>query len=517
MINKSVIIIGGGVSGISTAIYLRKHGYDVTVLEKNAVAGGACIGWERSGCYIDGCIHWLVGTKRGTKTRMLWEDVGALTPESEIIDCADFYTLDFGDGKKFTIWSDLERLREELVAFAPEDKRQIDRFCALVKRFQKIDAPTDNPVDLMNIADLLKIGITMAADYYYVKKYSSLSCADYAEKFKNPYIKRWLSEHMSSNYNFMSFLYMLAHVTAGDGGIPVGGSLAMVKRMTETLIGMGGKIRYSANVAKIDVEDNRAVGVTLKGGEVIRADWTVSAAPTVHTLKELLSDSYHLKKIDMRLADRKTYPIYTYTTAIFKVKADTSAHPISHKIYTNEPIVLDKESYSVVYRNYSYDKTLKASKSSCIVQATVSGNDDTYFWWKNVKESGQYKQKKAEIADRMLKIYLEKYPELEGKVELIDFVTPLTYQRYLNGRHGSFQAFVQTARAKRLMQKGEIKGLAGFILSGQWILISGGLPTAVITGKFAAQRICRHDGVEFIRNNLKIKRSKKQRARALKA
>jgi hypothetical protein len=111
-------------------------------------------------------------------------------------------------------------------------------------------------------------------------------------------------------------------------------------------------------------------------------------------------------------------------------------------------------------------------------------------------------QKKAEIADRMLRIYLEKYPELEGKVELIDFVTPLTYQRYLNGRHGSFQAFVQTARAKRLMQKGEIKGLSGFILSGQWILISGGLPTAVITGKFAAQRICRHDRISFIKSKL---------------
>ena len=503
MTNKSVIIIGGGVSGISAAIYLRRNGYDVTVLEKNATAGGACIGWERRGCYIDGCIHWLVGTKCGTKTRMLWEDVGALTPDSEIYNCDDFYTLDFGDGKKFTVWSDINKLRKELIEFAPEDKRQIAKFCKLIERFQKIDAPTDKPVDLMNIADLLKIGVTMATDYYYVKKYSSLSCADYASRFKNPYIRRWLGEHMSSNYNFMSFLYMLAHVTAGDGGIPVGGSLAMVNRMEETLIGMGGKIRYGVEVAKIDVEDRRAVGVTLKNGEVLRSDWTVSAAPTVHTLKELLGDKYPLKKIDMRLSDRKTYPIYTYTTAVFKVNADTTAYPLSHKVYTEEPIRLDRDNMAVVFRNYAYDRTLKGAERSCIVQATVSGDDDTYFWWKNVKNNGQYKQKKAELANQMLEIYLKKYPELEGKVEIIDFVTPLTYQRYLNGRHGSFQAFVQTARAKRLMQKGEIKGLSGFVLSGQWILISGGLPTAVITGKFAAQRICRHDKRSFIKSKIK--------------
>ena len=96
-----------------------------------------------------------------------------------------------------------------------------------------------------------------------------------------------------------------------------------------------------------------------------------------------------------------------------------------------------------------------------------------------------------------MEIYLKKYPQFAGKIEVIDVITPMTYQRYLNGRHGSFQGFVQTSKGKSLMQKGEIKGLKGFILSGQWILRSGGLPPAVITGKFAAQRICKHDKVKF--------------------
>ena len=64
------------------------------------------------------------------------------------------------------------------------------------------------------------------------------------------------------------------------------------------------------------------------------------------------------------------------------------------------------------------------------------------------------------------------------------------------------------------MQKGEIKGLSGFILSGQWILISGGLPTAVITGKFAAQRICKRDRVAFIRQSLKEKVRGRRKAKA---
>lgn len=500
MNKKKVIIIGGGVSGLTTAIYLRLNGYDTLLLEKNHVLGGACIGWERKDCYIDGCIHWLIGVDPKTATYKLWEDTGALSKDVEIFIQDDFYTLDFGEDKVFTIWSDLEKLKKELITFAPEDEKQIKKFCKLIKRFEKIDAPVSKPVDLMNIFDLLKIGLTMAGDYYYINKTSKISCEEYAKKFKNPYIRRWISEHMSSGYNLMSFLYMLAHVTVKNGGIPMGGSKAMVDRMKTRYLSLGGEIRCNAEVESVNIQSGKAESITLKNGETLFADWIVSATPSEHTLKQLLGGKYYLKKIDDRLRDRATYPIYTYTTAVFKIKADLKDKPLSHKIHFDEPITLNEKHYSALYRNYSYDKTLKVQDGYSIVQATLSGNDDMYFWWKKVKDNGNYKQTKKEISEKLVDVFLTRYPELKDKVEVIDVLTPLTYQRYLNGRHGSFQGFVQTYKGKALMQKGEIKGLKNFILSGQWILRSGGLPPAAITGKFAAQRICKKDKVKFKTN-----------------
>ncbi len=499
MKEKKAIIIGGGVSGLSTAIYLRLNGYETLVLERNAVVGGACIGWERKDCYIDGCIHWLVGTNPRSKTYKLWETIGALSPEVGVFNQDDFHLIEFADGKKFTVWSDKKKLYDELVSFAPEDKKQIKKFISLIKRFERIDAPIEKPVDLMNIFDLLKIGLTMASDYYYVSKTSKISCEEYAQKFKNPYLRKWFAENMSSGYNLMSFLYMMAHITAGDGGIPLGGSKKMSERILERYLSLGGQIRVGAEVNEILVEDGVATGVTLKNGEKIFADWVISSVPVEQVLTKLLGGKYAVKKIDERLKDRKTYPIYTYTTAIFKVSADITNEPLSHKIYSSEPIELEKKHYAVTFRNYSYDSSLSKSGET-IVQATLSGNDDTYFWWKEIKDKGEYRAKKQEIAQKMLAIYLKNYPFLEGKVEIIDVITPLTYQRYLLGRHGSFQGFVQTSKGKALMQKGEIDGLKNFILSGQWILRSGGLPPAVITGKFSAQRICVRDGKKFCSN-----------------
>lgn len=455
------------------------------------------MGWERKGCHIDGCIHWLVGANPKSPTYKLWEEVGALSSDIEIFNQDDLCVLDFGDGKTFTMWSNLERFEKELIEFSPEDEKQIRKFCRLVKRFEKINAPTEKPVDLMNLWDFLKIGFTMAGDYYHYGKACKIGCDEYAKKFKNPYLKRWISEHMVANYNLMSFLYMYAHVTSKDGGIPLGGSLALVERIKQKAISLGAEIRTNAEVEKIEIEKGVAKGVTLKNGESLQADWVVCTTPTEHTLKKLLENKYSFKNFDFMFDDRKNYPIYTFTTAVFKVQGDGSKYPLSHKVYFNDGLNLEKSHDSVTFRNYAYDKTLKTPDGCFVVQATLGGNDDMYFWWKDVKEKGDYKTKKQEIAQKLLEIYIQKYPEFSQKVEIIDIITPMTYERYLNGRNGSFQGFVHTPKGKAINKKGVIKGLKNFHLAGQWLLTSGGLPPAVITARFTAQRICKADKIKF--------------------
>ncbi len=39
--SKKVIVLGAGISGLTTAYLLHKDGYDVTVLEKNDTVGGS--------------------------------------------------------------------------------------------------------------------------------------------------------------------------------------------------------------------------------------------------------------------------------------------------------------------------------------------------------------------------------------------------------------------------------------------------------------------------------------------
>lgn len=495
---KKVIIIGGGVAGFTAGIYLRVNGYDVEILEKNAVAGGACIGWERQGCYIDGCIHWLAGVHPESNIHKHWRDTHAITDDTEIFYQNELVEYRLEDGKTLTLWADLEKTEQALLAFAPEDEKEIKKLIKMVKRFKRVNPPADKPVELMNLGELLKIAFTMGGSYYWVLKTSSLSCVDYSKRFKNPQLRDIIAHFMAPNYNFMSMCYMLGHITAKDGGIPIGGSLAMMERMEKRYLDLGGVLRKGAPVQKIIVENDVATGVLLKNGEELHADWVVSTTPIEHCLVDLLENKYHDKKFDLRLADEKTYPIYTYTFAAIKCPARVADKSLSINVHAKEPIVMDRAYDRVSFRNYGYDQTVKMADGSCIIQATIHSNDDMYYWWKKVKTDGDYKGQKKRIADELLALAKTVYPDVADELEVIDVVTPCTYERYLNSRHGCFQAFIHTSKGKSLMQNGRLKGLKNFLLAGQWLIQSGGLPPAVMSGRFTAQRICHDDKKKFV-------------------
>jgi phytoene desaturase len=55
---KSVIVIGSGFAGLSSAAFLAKAGYDVTVLEKNDSLGGRARVWETEGFKFDMGPSW---------------------------------------------------------------------------------------------------------------------------------------------------------------------------------------------------------------------------------------------------------------------------------------------------------------------------------------------------------------------------------------------------------------------------------------------------------------------------
>jgi phytoene dehydrogenase-like protein len=147
-------------------------------------------------------------------------------------------------------------------------------------------------------------------------------------------------------------------------------------------------------------------------------------------------------------------------------------------------------------KNYAYDKSF-APEGKAVLQANLIQTDADYEYWASLTKE-EYAAKKAELADQITQRIVKEFPELEGKIELLDSWSPLTYNRYCNAYHGSYMGFVTTVGNKQMRFKGTIKGVDNLYIAGQWVMSPGGLPIALVSGKFAVQRILKKAGKSIL-------------------
>ena len=133
---KSIIIIGGGLTGLAAGCYGRMNGYKTSIFEMHKIAGGVCTGWKRKGYTIDGAMNWLVGTNSKNNFYKFWEELGAA--QSWEIYNHDRYSIgEDKDGNVFTTYCDADRFEEYLLDLAPEDKEIIKEFTQGVRSFSR--------------------------------------------------------------------------------------------------------------------------------------------------------------------------------------------------------------------------------------------------------------------------------------------------------------------------------------------------------------------------------------------
>ena len=131
--NKKIIIIGGGIAGLSAGIYARLNGFETEILEMHSLTGGQCTAWERKGYRFDYCLHWLVGTRKGPFND-IWKETNVINDEVEIIDHEVHTKVIAKDGREFILFTDLSKWQDYLNNLAPEDTKRINKMCSDMRK-----------------------------------------------------------------------------------------------------------------------------------------------------------------------------------------------------------------------------------------------------------------------------------------------------------------------------------------------------------------------------------------------
>ncbi len=476
-----VLIIGGGIAGLSAAVHAQMKGFECEIIEKNHCIGGECTGWKRGDFYIDNCIHWLMGSKKDTKLNDAWREVGALNNDVEIYFPDSFYISEY-QGQHLTLWKDLEKTKEEMLRISPDDRKEILRFIKNVKRATGLSMPVDAPPELMSKKQLLHLGLPMIKMLPILRKYNKITIAEYAKSFKHPLLQRMVTDYLSTNSSASSLFTSYGTFVEGDGGIPKGFSSNLANRMAEKFLALGGKISLNTSAIGIDTNNSKITGVKTDKG-YYECDKVIFATDFAVTYS-LLGKEYMPAELASALEQSDLYPVHSEFQIAFYTDAPIDNIKSTTVFETDEMTIGTKSFTRLGIRAYDYDKFAPDEKylyQCCLVQYK-----EDYLFWKSLadKKDGSYKRIKEEQANAIVE-QIEKYTG--AKINLIDVWTPYTYNKWCGAYLGSYMAFMRTPTAKLPTFKSKVDGIQNCYIASQWQRAPGGLATALTMGKFAVQ------------------------------
>lgn len=489
---KKLLIIGGGVAGLSAGIYGRMNGYDTEIFEMHTIPGGVCTAWKRGDYLFDGCIHWLVGSKPGNAFHAVWRELGVLK-ERRVYDHEQFVEMHIG-GTVVHFYNDADRLEKHLLELAPEDEKEIRRLCRLIRKFSAFE-PDLTPTDLYGPGDWLKYALTMFPFLGDIMKLLSTPLVDYARRFRNPTLRSAL-EHLFPIKGFAAafFIVTMGWMHRKTAGVPEGGSLPFALNLKERYESLGGKLHLGKKVAKITVENGTAVGIELADGTTRRGDTVISAADGRSTLFDMLGDRYLTPKLRAYYADPVLFPPTLQIS--LGLKRDLSGDPHTIARVLDQPVIIGGlPQPAVTVQNYSFDPSFAPAGKSVIVCYLFTDYDR----WEKLYTTDRtaYEKEKMKAADDLIALLERWYPGIGGEVEVRDVATPMTYVRYTANWRGAWEGWAPTTKTFKWKIPTELPGLRDFHMIGQWTTPGGGLPPAALSGRQLIQRLCDRDEKPF--------------------
>ena len=475
-----IVIVGGGVAGLSTGIYSAMAGHRVTVCERHRLPGGNLTGWKRRGCMIDNCIHWLTGTNPVTDTYRMWVELGALgnvkikRPES-------LYTYSDGE-KSMSLCRDLDALERKMLFRSPEDRGRTKSLMRAIRLTQTVCGIGGSSHDRSaTTGDYLKV-------LPFLGKYAFLSTGELADSFKSELIRGFLRSLLGDEFSSLALIFVFAHFTAGNADLPDGGSVAMAERMSERFKSLGGELICGGEVIGAIRTDGKVKGVMLASGEVIEADYFVLACDPDPALKKIFSLPMPTG-LKLSYRNEKTKRFSSYQTAFVCSRA---ALPFKGD-YIFE---LDKRYKKLLYADYlilrEFSHEPSFSPVGCSVIQTLTFLDEKSsrsFIELREKDKEKYARKKKRLAEGIERAICMRFPTLSGRLKLLDVWTPATYQRYTGAAVGSYMSFLLPKGRLPTLADTKLYGVKNVFLATQWQRSPGGLPTAAEMGKRCAEEI----------------------------
>ncbi len=492
---KKILVIGGGVAGLSVGGYLAMNGFHVEIYERNQMAGGVCNSWQRGDYTIDLCIHLLAGAGPESVLYEKWNEIAAMD-EIGYCQIEEYIRVEDKRRNAIRVFADPDRLEQELLEKAPEDTEAIKELTAALRKLAQYEEDHDKAPELTTFWERVRHYGSKMPYQDLIERFSKISLEDYAAEFSNPLLQKVILNLSEPRASAICALMGLAWMGVGKAAYPRGGSMPFAQHILDRFLSLGGRIFYQAKVDRILVEDNRAVGILLEDGRQIPGDYVVSASDGHATIYELLQGNYVGKVFEKFYREHETFPsLFFIALGVRKELSDLPAHllfPIRGTLIIDPDTIIDELSVRI----HHFDPLL-APKGKTLVSIPIKTAN--FGYWRKLQQSdpAKYESEKDRITRGVVAALEERFGNFSKYVEMIDVATPSTIIDFTNNWKGSSEGWILDPKTGLKSLPHTLPKLHQFYMCGQWIAIGGGLPGVLLSARDVAQLICDEEGLEF--------------------
>ena len=488
MNSKSVIVIGAGIGGLTAATHLARAGLHVTILEKNAGPGGRCDRVSCAGYHFDtGPTLFVMPLLYEAEFRSL----GISMNERLDLQRVDpTYHLVFDNGSQLSLTSDLKSMQEQLETIQPGSFQGLLRYLQEGERHYQLVLEKLVNRDFRRASDL--ISIQNLALIFRLKPllnhYRNMSSYFKEPRLKSAFTFQDIYMGLSPFEAPATFSMMPFTELAHGVWYPRGGMYSIVETLVDLARQAGVEFSFNSTVVQIDTNSNHAQGVSLADGSRLEADVLLANADLPYVYQHLLPQD----KMAKRLAHKrfscsvisffwgldKAYPglgphtlflVDDYRENFECIERDQSL-PANASVYLHAPARLDP--------------SMAPPGQDTLTAIVPVGHmrDDGGQNWGELRDTAR-----QQVLRRLRTLGIS---DIEAHIKFEQTYTPLTWAKRYNlvkgSTHGLSHRLTQMAYFRPSNRHPRYRNL---YFVGASTHPGTGLPTAMVSGRLAAERI----------------------------
>jgi len=493
-----VVIIGAGISGLTSAALFRRAGLSCCVLEAHDIPGGYIQGFNRRSFQFDSAIHWLNSCGSEGFVSRIFKIIGSDYPKSkEQKKIRRFVSDDFD----YLITNNPNVLKKQWIEEFPEEKKGILKFFADAKGIASAFNDHQNISRTIDSKSWYKTAIHGLRMLKFI-----LPFAPHVKYTGNEGVKNGLNKYFTdsklkdvfcSETDLLSCLIPIAFAYSNDfQSPPEGGSQRFPEWLTYVTHQLGGDVFLNSKVSDILTKNNTAVGVRFRNNgssQEIKSKYVIGTNDIEALYEKMLPPS---AISDQLKAKQKVAELYASAFTV-SLELDCPAEKLGlgeETIYLANPKFGREElaggdpnkSGIHVMASSVRDKSLALPEHGILTLFIPAWIDNHKHWECEIDADGnyirgeKYKKTKQQIADVLIDRVQEKIiPNLRDHITHSDIATPITYFRYTGNRNGSMMGQKpgkDNMQAKVASYKTPLKNL---FRSGHWSDLGGGIPISV--------------------------------------